>query len=180
METKSVANLVANQAIYSVPADFNILRSLSYKGTRLKSFTFNEFNEYIDGFNATSDVVQFGPGTPVCYMVWNNEITLFPTPAEAATGGLFIYYLRHPTSVASTADNLSLPLQYHNAIVQYCLQQAYELDEDSAKSANKEAQFNRQLQQLNDRNKWTAQEYYPGVTVLPEDSAFGDMYPGGY
>jgi hypothetical protein len=168
METTSAADIVANQADYNVPTDFSILRSLAYKGNRLKSYTFNEFNEYLCGFDAVPDA--YGPGIPVCYMVWNNVITLFPKPSEAVLGGLTIYYIKHPTPVATTADALSLPLQYHNAVVDYCLQQAYDLDEDDTKSARKEVQFDRKVQQLNDRNKWVAQEYYPSVTILPEDS----------
>jgi hypothetical protein len=173
METKASADIVANQSDYNVPADFNILRSLAYKGIRLKSYSFNEFNEYITGFQSAPDLQQYGPGIPICYMVWNQVITIFPTPAQSVGNGLTIFYIKHPAPVATTADSLSLPLQYHNVIVDYCLQQAYELDEDDGKASRKEQQFTNKVQQLNDRNKWTAQEYYPSVTILPDDASYG-------
>lgn len=173
MEAKATADITASVAEYPVPTDMSVLRSLSLQGTHLKQYTFNEFNEYIDGFAAPSGLNNYGQGVPICYMVYNNTITLFPTPSTSTTGALYVYYIRHPTPVATLADSLSVPLQYHNAIVDYCLQQAYELDEDVMKTQMKATQLDKQLQELNDRNKWTAQEYYPGITVLAEDSNFG-------
>lgn len=181
METTSTANIVQDQMEYDVPADFNILRSLKFKGYRIKPMSLAEFNEYIDGYSAAPGVSPYGPGIPEIFTVWNNKITLFPKPNESVTNGLTIYYIKHPASVGTLADSLTVPLQYHNTIVNYCLQQAYELDEDFQKAEAKKAAVADELMKLNDRNKWISQEYYPRITTLPEDENYGNYgYWGGY
>jgi hypothetical protein len=178
MEASATADIVANQADYDVPADFSVLRSLKYNGFRLKVMSFAEFNEYVDGFTAPTGIAPYGPGVPEIFMVWNQKITVFPKPQASLTGGLNIYYIKHPAPVATLADALSVPLQYHNAVVKMVLQQAYMLDEDPTKAQMMDGAAKQDLQKLQDRNKWTAQEYYPRITVLPQDETWGDW--GGY
>jgi hypothetical protein len=181
MEATASTDSVINQAEYDVPSDMSVLRSLKYRGYRLKPMSFAEFNEYVDGYSADEGVSPYGPGIPEIFMVWNNKITLFPKPNENLTNGIKIYYIKHPNSVGNLADSLTVPLQYHNAVVTYCLQQAYELDEDFNKAAAKKSEFNETMMKLNDRNKWTSQEYYPRITTLPEDENYGNYgYWGGY
>lgn len=181
METKSNTDVIAGQSEYLTPVDMSVLRSLSYQGFHLRSMTLNEFNEYMTGYEAPGSLNPYGQGIPICFTVWQDKITLFPTPSESVTGGLYIYYIRYPTSVTTLADDLSVPQEYHNSIVSYCLQQAYELDEDMYKASLKSQQFMEQTQRLNDRNKWLAQEYYPGVTVMPDDANFGSgVYGWGW
>lgn len=181
METTASTDTVQNQMEYDVPSDMSVLRSLKYRGYRLKPLSFAEFNEYIDGYSAADGVSPYGPGIPEIFMVWNNKITLFPKPNESLTGGLTVYYIKHPESVGNLADALTIPLQYHNAIVKFCLKEAYELDEDYQKAQAVKADFENDVMKLNDRNKWISQEYYPRITTLPEDENYGNYgYWGGY
>lgn len=181
MEAKATADTVQNQMEYDVPSDMAVLRSLKYRGYRLKPMSFAEFNEYIDGYSADENTSPYGPGIPEIFMVWNNQITLFPKPNESITGGLTIYYIKHPESVGNLADALTVPLQYHNAVVKFCLKEAYELDEDYQKAQTVKADFENDVMKLNDRNKWISQEYYPRITTLPEDENYGNYgYWGGY
>lgn len=181
METTASAATVQGQMEYDVPNDMSVLRSLKYRGYRLKPMSFAEFNEYIDGYSAPDNVSPYGPGIPEVFMVWNGKITLFPKPNESLNDGLTIYYIRHPESVGNLADALTVPLQYHNAVVKYCLKEAYELDEDYQKAQTVKEDFENDVMKLNDRNKWISQEYYPRITTLPEDENYGNYgYWGGY
>jgi hypothetical protein len=181
LETTATADAVQDQAEYDCPADMSILRSLAFKGFRVKQMSFAEFNEYIDGFDAVAGVSPYGPGTPEIFMVWENKITLFPKPNSSVTSGLKIYYVKQPAQVTIPADELSVPMQYHLSVVDYVLQQAYELDEDLEKSNYSKGKFDEAMMKLNDRNKWTSQEYYPRITTLPEDENYGNYgYWGGY
>jgi hypothetical protein len=181
METTATANVVQNQMEYDVPSDMSVLRSLKFKGYRIKPMSFAEFNEYVDGYSAADGVSPYGPGIPEIFMVWNNKITLFPKPSESITNALSIYYIKHPPTVTTLADALSVPLQYHNSVVKFCLKEAYELDEDYQKAQAKRSEFEQDMMKLNDRNKWTSQEYYPRITTLPEDENYGNYgYWGGY
>lgn len=170
MQTTSSTDVVAGQAEYDYPSDLSIFRSMKYNGYRLRYMSFNEFNEYLDGYN--SPVGVFGPGTPEVLMVWQNKITVFPTPSINLTNGFTIYYVRHPVAVVTTADTPEVPTQYHKAIVDYCLKQAYELDEDTAKQQVKDAAFQAKMMQQNNRNS-RIEEYYPRITTLPEDETYG-------
>lgn len=181
METTGSTDIVQGQAEYDVPADMSVLRSLAYKGYRLKYMSFAEFNEYIDGFAAPDSVTPYGAGIPEIFMVWDNKIRIFPKPSENLPGGLTVYYIRHPPSVGNLADALTVPLQYHNAVVKFCLKEAYELDEDYNKAQAVKTDFENDVMKLNDRNKWVSQEYYPRITTLPEDENYGNYgYWGGY
>lgn len=163
-----------------MPEDLAVFRSLQFKGYKVKFMTFNEFNEYLDGYNATSPENPYGPGVPAVFMVWDKKLKVFPSPSQAVANGFKIYYMRHPVQVATTADVPELPIEYHRAIVDYCLQQAYELDEDAEKYAIKQAAFKNRLDTLNNRNIEN-EEYYPKVTVLPQDDmTYYSPYGWGY
>lgn len=181
LETTVTANVVKGQSEYDSPPNLSVLRSLTYKGYRIKNLSFAEFNEYLDGFDAPANSTRYGVGIPEVFMVWQGIITLFPKPMEDAENGLKIFYIKQPETVETLADSLSIPLQYHLAVVDYCLQQAYELDEDLEKSSYKKGQFDETVMKLNDRNKWTSQEYYPRITTLPEDENYSDYgFWGGF
>lgn len=174
LETIGTADIVSGTADYSVPSNMNTLRSLMYNNFRLKSLSFTEFDEYIDGFKAPASQNIYGAGTPQVFMVFAGKITLFPTPNQNITAGLKIYYSSHPASIGNFADALTVPDRYHNAVVDYCLQQAYEMDENGDMSVLKKGQFDGAVQKLKDQEKWTARETYPTITVLPEDDVFFD------
>lgn len=171
LETSSLTDTFINQTDYALPADCSVLRSLQYNGYAIKRMSFQEFDLYLNGYNATPN--PFGPGLPSIFMVWQNTIKLFPPPNTSVTGGLKIFYIQHPAQVVSITDSLSVPVQYHKAIVDYCLLQAYELDEDAQKMGMKKQDFDEKMMKLNDRNKWTSQETYPTITTLPQDEDMG-------
>jgi hypothetical protein len=152
----------------------NVLRSLMYNNFKLRSLSFNEFNEYIDGFKATVQQGGYGNATSEVFMVYGGVATLFPTPNQNITGGLRIYYSRHPASVGTLADGLSVPDRYHPTVVEYCLRMAYEMDENTEMSVLKGNQYSAQIQKLKAQEQWTAREYYPTITTLPEDDLYMD------
>lgn len=181
LQTSAVTDIVAGQKEYSLPANVAALRSLTYKGFRIKHMSFAEFNEYLDGYSAAQGVSPYGPGIPEVFMVWENKITLFPAPNTSIVGGMKIYYSKQPDSVGTLADPLSVPLAYHVSVADYCLARAYELDEDLEKAAFSKGRFDQTNQQLNDKQQWEAREYYPRITTLPEDENYGNYgYWGGY
>jgi hypothetical protein len=176
LETTATTDIVASVADYSIPTNMNVLRSCMYNNFRIRGLSFAQFNEYIDGFKATSSQGGFGNGAPEVFMVYGGTITLFPTPSQSITGGLKIYYSKHPESVGNLADALTVPDRYHNSVVEYCLKMAYEMDENPDMAAYKKGEFASQVQKLKDQEKWTSTEYYPTITTLPQDDTY---YEGG-
>lgn len=179
LETTGVASIISGQPDYDMPADMVAFRSLQYNGVHLNKLSFNEFNEYLDGFRKTNPPL-FGNGIPDCFMMWNNRVTLFPTPNVSITNGLVIYYIRHPSQVVTFGDPLTVPVQYHKAIIDYCLRQAYELDEDTQKATIKKTEYDERVLKMSYRNQ-EDMEFYPRITTLPDDENFGSWgFWGGY
>lgn len=178
LETVGTTSIVAGQADYQVPSNMNVLRSCMFNNFRLRGLSFAQFNEYLDGFKANPNQGGYGHGKSEVFMVYGGVITLFPTPNENITDGLRIYYSRHPDTVSTLADNLLVPERYHNSIVEYCLQRAYEMDQNPEMAAYKKGEFSSQIQKLKDQEKWTSTEYYPTITTLPEDDLYLDA--GGF
>jgi len=150
-----------------VPADLMTLRGLRYKGTKLRGLKLIEFDEFIDKW----DDPAVNQGTPVCYTEWAGQIMLFPIPSLTEANVVKIYYTRLPVDVADLiGDALDLPLSYHQSLVNYVLQQAYEKDEDWEGHQRKGQQIESDVNQLRHREKDNAQDRYPTITTLPEDA----------
>lgn len=178
LETVATSDIVVGQADYSTPPDLNVLRSLMFNNFRIRGLSFAQFNEYIDGFKATVSQGGYGNGNPEVYMLYGGTITLFPTPNKSITSGLRIYYSRFPVTVTSMADNLTVPDRYDESVIQFCLREAYEMDENADMAVLKANQFDSQVQKLKSQEKRSTTEYYPSITTLPEDDLYLDA--GGF
>lgn len=166
LQTTAVASTIVDQDEYTLPTDLMTLHSVKYNNFTLKGMNLVDFEEHIDGSDSRDN---FTNGTPQVYYVWAGKFTLFPRPDTALTNGLKIYYTKKPNPVASDTDSLSVPEQYHNAIVNFCLQQAYELDEDWEASGNKASQMQEDLARLKEDQNWNTRATYPVISVLAED-----------
>jgi hypothetical protein len=170
MEKTSTTSTVVAQQSYDLPVDLLKLNSISYKSStsvpyyRIKGYSLAEFNEKIDGWDGTAET-----GNPICYTISENKIIVYPVPSTAVTNGLKIYYNRKPVLVTSVIDVPELPELYHDTIVKWCLQQAFEMDEDWDAVGNKAQEFDTELKLLRGKDDWKVQEKYPIVTVNYDD-----------
>lgn len=171
LEVISTTDTVVDQQAYDLPVDLLKLRGIQYRSAtdqayyRLKGYSLAEFNDRVDGWDDTSE-----KSDPICYTVYANEIQLFPIPNTAITAALKVYYNRTPVDVADTSDTPELPILYHDTIIKFCLQQAYEMDEDWDAVGNKAQEFDREVNFLRGKDEWRVQEFYPTITVLNEDA----------
>lgn len=170
LEKTAVQASVANQQEYNLPADYLVLKFIQYRETgttsylKLKGLRVTEFNEYLDGWSGDTS-----RGTPQCYTIHAGKIILFPIPSVSATDAIKTYYNRIPTDVILNTDIPEIPTLYHSTLVKYCLQQAYELDEDPESANAKSEQVAADIDMLRGREDWKAQERYPTITVLVDD-----------
>jgi hypothetical protein len=178
LEAIALTDIVAGQQDYSTPSDLNVLRSLMYNNFRLRGLSFAQFNEYIDGFKAPVSQGGYGNANPLVYMLYGGTITLFPTPNQNLTSGLRVYYSKFPATVSSMGDTLGVPDRYIESVIQFCLREAYEMDENADMAILKGNQFATQVQKLKDQEKKSTTEYYPTITTLPEDDMYLDS--GGF
>lgn len=163
LQTVATTAVISGQREYTLPPDILLLRSIHYGGSKLTPLNSREAEEYIQ--------IQQS-GTPGTFWVWANKLNLFPTPSASDPDDLQIFYTRQPANVTVTADVPELPLEYHNRIVEYCLQQAYELDENWEAASQKAGQFVNGLAALKGKEDWDTVDYYPSITTLPDDGGF--------
>lgn len=171
LEKTASADSVAGQQSYSLPTDLLILKFIQYRDNgatsylKLRGLSVSEFNEYIDGWNDGGSA----KGTPMVYTIHAGTIIAFPTPQNSVTAAFKIYYNRSPVDVVLNSDTPDLPLLYHNTLVEYCMQQAYELDEDQDSSAASQTKVAQDIDLLRGREDWKVQESYPVITIRLED-----------
>lgn len=166
LQAVGTINVVSGQTEYPFPSNVLNLISLKYNGKKLQGYNLLDFEEYL----LNSDPLAEAVGDPTLFVIErNNIIRLYPTPDVNLTNGLRIVYIARPTDIAVLGDNLTLPDEYFNRIVEYVLQQAYELDEDWNAAANKAAQFTGGLSLLQESQAWDRRETYPTITVLDID-----------
>lgn len=172
LEKLATADAVASQIEYVLPADLFILRSVSFRRdantsyNSMQGMSLQQFDQFIDGWDGN----QFGNGWPQTYHVYEGKLKIWPASDTAVVAGFKIYYSRRPLDRVNDADEIDLPIPYHNAVVNYCLQQAYELDEDLQSAAYKKGQVTESILLNKEREKWTAREHYPIITIQSEDA----------
>lgn len=168
VQTIGSAPLVSGQNSYTLPANVLTLRSVRYNGMKLTPLSQTEFEEYIDSTAST-----YPTGTPTHFTAWGGSLQVYPAPdssAVATASTLQIFYTGTPLEVTAVTDTPVLSVQYHNRIVEYCLQQAYELDENWGAAQQKAQQFEQGVRELRNEQQWAARDVYPSITTLPEDS----------
>lgn len=170
LQATDLIDLVAGDDSYPYPTDLMVLRSVKIRGSSsepylaIKGLTLSQFDETLQTWDTNTN-----RGIPAVYTVYDNQIFLYPNPSVSITDGLKILYSQNPTDLVNDADAIALPLSYHNALVKYCLIQAYEMDEDWEGSSNKLAQFQNDLNITAERENRANLETYPVITVREED-----------
>ena len=166
-EASATGSSTYQQDTYPIPTDVINLRSVLYKGKKIKAVSMQEYDVYVNENQGSPNVPLYG--TPDIFYVWAQEIRFYPIP-EVSGEEIKLYYSQFPVEVITINDFLSLPIKYHNRIVEYCLQQAYELDENFDAAALKGGQMSASLSQMAEDSSWTEHSAYPMVTIMPEDA----------
>lgn len=169
LQIKATAAVVANQAGYSMPADILRLRSVKYQGVPLSGTSMQEADDLLSNYATPTQVPV---GVPQTFWVYAQTITLYPTPSTAGATDLTLFYTRSPTELTALSQTPEIPTQYHNRIVEYCVAQAYELDDNLNASQAKLAQFKSGIESSRGDLDFVPQDVYPGITSLPSD--YGD------
>lgn len=147
---------------YALPDDMLKVHSIKYAGRTLEYVSLEQAEEL---FPNKDNPTSYEVGTPTHCWIWGNELYLYPAPNNT-TDAITCYYNRMPLDVTATGDTPELPTVYHNRIVEYCMAQAYELDQDAGNAQNKLNQFQNNLQSMRSLSTWEEQEVYPFITDL--------------
>lgn len=139
-QTTSTINTVAGTNSYSLPSDFNSFISL-----RNTSITPNEELDELSAsdFDANTDS---SVGTPYLFSVYGSTLYIYPTPQSAGT--LVLRYWKLPTDMTTDNDEVPLPDDYENVIVEYALKKCYAAEGDIEMSNFHNQNFETELVQL--------------------------------
>ena len=163
LQTVATTAVVSGQREYTLPPDILLLRSVHHKGRKLRPLSSREAEEYLSTGIAN--------GEPTHFWSWATKISLYPQPTEADADDLQIFYTRQPAVVAAVGDTPEVPMEYHSRIVEYCLAQAYELDENWAAASQKSQQFSSGVANLKGREE--VNDFYPHITSSDIEVSYG-------
>ena len=164
LKASTNTNLVAGQTEYTLPGDILRIQTIYVNGIPLEQRSNQELEEYV----RAADPTNLTSGQPAVWSEWGGTISLYPKPDTSVTDGILLKYVKAPTEVTQSTDVLSLPDAFYNRLIEYVMQQAYELDENFAAADTKAAQFTMNLEGQAGKDQVTP-NVYPTITVLEED-----------
>jgi hypothetical protein len=127
----------------------------------LRPITVQEAENFVLGDGNTGD--------PVAWYEEEGNLVLYPVPSTGYPLGLTFRFTALPTKVVANTDALTIPDSYYSALVQYCLGQAYELDENAQMAQMKQTQFEKTLG-IHSNRTVTQNSDFPTIRLDLEDS----------
>jgi len=163
-------NILAGQALYDFTTVFPSSRvlaydSMTYRTKPLKIVPFSEFQAYI----ADRDRLGDSAGEPTIMTMFGDTMTLWPTPSETVANGLTCYLSIYPEDVVNLESVLPLPDRFYNALADYVLAQAFELDENFDAAAQKRQHFDIANQREFGREDRNPTDFYSTITPSVDD-----------
>lgn len=159
IKAKSTLPTVIGTSTYTFPSiKIQQIESLHYDNVRLENLAFAEAERYI----ISQDPNQEESGTPVIWYEWDGELTVWPKPD--AVKNLTLYYTAYPEALTGgTSELLSVPDKFYNAVVDFCLMKAYEMDEDMQASQMAEQRFRAALENQMEDERQAQHMTYPVI-----------------
>jgi hypothetical protein len=159
-------DVIANQDSYPLSTDANLtnisrITSVRFNNSLLRPITVQEAENYAIGDGNTGD--------PTAWFEEEGNLILYPKPTTGYVQGLTFRFTALPTKVTTNTDALTIPDSYYSALVQYCLSQAYELDENAQMAQMKSQQFEKTLG-LHSNRTVTQNSDFPTIRLDLEDS----------
>jgi hypothetical protein len=167
LQISATTATTAGTSEYVLPTDILSLRAIKYKNVKLNGLSMEDFDQMLIDTTTAS-------GVPQAYYIYARKVTMYPAPSASGTTDLKIYYNRIPTQVTLVSDTPEVPVQYHTRIVEYCIAQAAELDDNLAQYQLKMGQFVSGVDRLKDDNTAEEDDYYPSISVAVRDMSVID------
>ena len=176
LQKTATTTVAAGTESYALPTDILKIHSIKYDGEKIPVYTREEFDARIGDRNPAN---QPDRGFPLVAYIWASNIILTPAP-DNSTSKLQVDYLYTPVDVvAGTNLNTILPVGYHNRLVDYCLAQVAQQDDDMPRYQIKMEEFRTGVSSLKDQDEFTY-DLYPSMSVstrdMGEDAESGDWY----
>jgi hypothetical protein len=178
LQTRAQTSLITGQQSYTMPTDYLRIHAVKFNNFVLREYSQAEADQLID----QDDSQSYALGQPTLYWIWANEFNLYPIPDGTTNpSNLVVYYVREPTPVQFTSDTIAFPDEYKMAFIDYCLKQAYELDENLQMATYKDKQLDEGLGRLREQFQDRHDDEYAIIGYRDDGDMFWpSLYPGGY
>ena len=176
------ANIVVGQNVLQFGTAFPAARiiafhSMTLSGKPLKIVPFAEW-ETLVGLDVAANQAS---GTPRFATEFGGALTLWPVPDTNIVNGLTIYFSAFPAPMLLLTELMPVPDRFYNALNDYVLAQALELDENFEAAGVKMQQHTQGVQQQFEKDHASPTAFYPTMVADPDDrlvDGFGDS--GGF
>lgn len=169
LQKRGTQNTVVGQGNYVIPTDMLKLHTVRYDNEKLEFITLQEFDQRYP--NIGSDTTS--RGTPVVSYIWAGVLYVYPIPDAVKV--LTIDYSKDAVQHSATNVELNLPVSYHIRIIDYCLAQIAQQDQNDALYLTKMQEFRTGVQAVKDQDEY-ANDLYPSISVSERDMGEGVDY----
>lgn len=159
IKAKASMPSVVGQASYTFP-DIKIqqIESLHYDNARLENMPFAEAERWI----LSQDPSQTEQGTPLFWYEWAGDLSLWPKPDSERQ--ITLYFTAYPVDMTGALDQaISVPDKFFNAVLDYAMMKAYELDEDMQASQMAEQRFRAAIESQVEDERQSQNMTYPVI-----------------
>lgn len=169
LQKRATINTTSGEPKLGLPKDILKLHSIKVNGSKIRMTTLHEFEE-------THDSSQDDTGFPGMAYVWAGTLNLYPIPDDVLTVTIDYIYVPQPVSIdnITTADP-PLPVGYHSRLVDYCLAQVAQQDDDMNRYQLKMQEFMTGVSNLKDQPE-SENDVYPSIAVSARDQGYDDGY----
>lgn len=143
--------------------DIQTINSIQVSGVKIPFKNYNEAEDYI----TRNDPSKTQRAFPIFWYEWGGVIFFYPVPD--ATYPMKVMYHKTPVELINTGDKLNVPDNYFNRVLEYCMAQAYELDEQFDAASVKGEQFENRLLNMSNDEAYVNIDTYPTITVMVDD-----------
>jgi hypothetical protein len=158
----------AGKDTYDLPADLYLLRAVRVNGKIVRGTTYEQLAAtYLGQFSDTNDK---DIGEPEWYWVHDGKLKLVPVPSESL-GSVDIMYVKRPDVLTSAMTTIEpdVPTEYHPRIVEYCIGQAMELDDNLQGYQLKMSEFQSNLAKLKQNGEQPESDgVYASITYISD------------
>jgi hypothetical protein len=152
---------------------FLLLHTVRFQNQKLIALSQQEADQFDLGAVPTTS-----RGTPTHFWQFGGALVLYPAVNITDPDDLSVFYTRSPNEITATNQTPEIPTQYHNRIVEYCMAQAAEMDNDNGRYQLKMGQFEAGVSELKGLGEQQENDVYPSITVGPSDHSYygSDIY----
>jgi hypothetical protein len=158
----------AGKDTYDLPADLYMLRAVRANGKIVRGTTYEQLSvTYLGGYSDTNDKAV---GDPEWYWVLDGQLKLVPVPSESL-GSIDIMYVKRPDVMTASMLTIEpdVPTEYHPRIVEYCIGQAMELDDNLQGYQLKMSEFQSNLTKLRQNGEQPESDgVYASITYISD------------